>query len=204
MSDPEYMRWFEGKTLSTDWSSRFFRHWAGLFSARRDEPLDILEIGSWEGRSAIFFLRFFPNCTLTCVDTFAGSVEHGMREQWAQAVPEIERRFDANLAEFGARVEKIKSASTAALERLAQQGRRFDLVYVDGSHHSDDARADAFGAWPLVRQDGVVIFDDYEWTFFEDAARLPKQGIDDFLAAHRGEYVEVHRGYQLIVRRRGS
>ena len=36
----------------------------------------ILEIGSYEGRSAIFFLKFFSNSKITCVDTWSGSDEH--------------------------------------------------------------------------------------------------------------------------------
>jgi glycosyltransferase involved in cell wall biosynthesis/predicted O-methyltransferase YrrM len=198
----EYAHWYHGKALSTDWSSIYFQNWASLFAARRDQPLDILEIGSWEGRSAIFFLNFFGNATLTCVDTFAGSVEHSMREHWAKALPLIEERFDANLAEFGSRLEKIRSASAAALEKLASEERRYDLVYIDGSHKCDDARADAFGVWPMVRAHGIVIFDDYEWSFFDDPALLPKRGVDDFLAAHAGQYDEIYRGYQLVIQRR--
>jgi len=199
MSDPDFACWFEGKTFSTDWTSRFFSTWAALLGPRRDQRLDVLEIGSWEGRSAVFFLHYLRNCRLTCVDTFAGSVEHAMREKWAVALPGIEARFDANVAEFGARVEKIKAASSDALAMLAAAGRRFDLVFVDGSHHSADAQADAAGSWPLLRPGGVVIFDDYEWTFFPDEVDRPKRGIDTFLAAHSGQFRELLRDYQLII-----
>ena len=40
----------------------------------------ILEIGSYEGRSAIFFLTKFTNSTITCVDTWSGSDEHNKAE----------------------------------------------------------------------------------------------------------------------------
>ena len=36
----------------------------------------ILEIGSYEGRSAIFFLKNFSNSNISCVDTWSGSDEH--------------------------------------------------------------------------------------------------------------------------------
>jgi predicted O-methyltransferase YrrM len=201
--DLDLSAWFAGKRFSTDWTSRFFAQWAVLLEARRHELLEVLEIGSWEGRSAIFFLRFLENCRLTCIDTFAGNPEHHLRDKWRAALPQIEQRFDANLAEFGARVHKIKDTSLQALAGLAAAGRRFDVVLVDGSHHSADVLADATQCWPLVRDGGLVIFDDYEWTFFDDPVRHPRQGVDRFLASHAGHYRELHRGYQVIIEKVG-
>ncbi len=136
---------------------------------------------------------------MTCIDTFAGSVEHALRPHWAEALPGVEARFDANLAEFGGRVEKIKSTSIKGLAGLITQDRRFDLVYVDGSHHSADSQSDAVFSWPMIRDRGVVIFDDYEWTFFPTEIDRPKLGIDAFLSVHPGQYRVLHRDYQLII-----
>ena len=38
---------------------------------------DVLEIGSYEGRSAVFFNEFFNLKSFTAVDTWGGSDEHG-------------------------------------------------------------------------------------------------------------------------------
>jgi hypothetical protein len=53
--------------------------------------------------------------------------------------------------------------------------------------------------WPMVRPDGIVIFDDYEWKMLPDEIDRPKLGIDGFLAVHAGQYRALHRGYQLII-----
>jgi predicted O-methyltransferase YrrM len=197
--DSEFSEWFTDKSLTTDWTSRFFSLWASLLAPRRDEALEVLEIGSWEGRSAIFFLQYLKRCRLTCIDTFAGSAEHTLRPNWAAALPHVEERFDSNLAEFGARVEKIKSTSSLGLAGLLAENRRFDLVYVDGSHHSMDAQADAVFSWPMVRDRGIVIFDDYEWKLLPDEIDRPKVGIDAFLSVRKDQYCVLHRGYQLII-----
>jgi predicted O-methyltransferase YrrM len=197
--DEDYSAWFAGKALSTDWTSRYFPTWAFLLAPRRDEPLAVLEIGSWEGRSAIFFLRYLKNCTMTCIDTFAGSSEHFAVPRWKDALPYIEARFDSNLAEFGARVEKLKGKSTELLAQLVAHGRQFDVVYIDASHHSADVQSDASFTWPMVRERGIVIFDDYEWSLSEQEIERPKLGIDTFLRVREGTYRERHRGYQLIV-----
>src|SRR5215468_9910581 len=130
--------WFRDKEFTSDWSSGNFTLWRRVFSPLCGEPLRILEIGSWEGRSAIFFLNFFARATITCIDTFSGGTDHVA----AQAT-RIEKRFDRNLAPFGDRVEKIKGPSRQALTRLSAEGRRYDLAYIDGSHAREDVMADS-------------------------------------------------------------
>ena len=54
----------------------------------------MLEIGSYEGRSAIFFLRHFSNSTITCVDTWGRG---GSDEQKILDSKIVEKNFDTNL-----------------------------------------------------------------------------------------------------------
>jgi predicted O-methyltransferase YrrM len=190
--------WFAGKTFSTDWSSAHYPVWKSLLNGRRENIAAVLEIGSWEGRSAVFFLNYFPHCSITCIDTFQGSAEH-QKPEWAVHAPEAEHRFDTNLAEFGSRVEKIKASSVEALARLAIASRRFDLVFVDAGHRAADVFADAAMSWPMVVPNGIMIFDDYGWTLMPAEEDRPKRGVDAFLAAQAGQYRELHRGYQIII-----
>jgi predicted O-methyltransferase YrrM len=197
--DTDFSEWFTGKSFSTDWASQHFPVWASLLAPRRNEALEVLEIGSWEGRSAIFFLRYLGKCRMTCIDTFSGSPEHSRVPKWADALAHLEGRFDSNLAEFSGRVEKFKMASSRALARLLTEDRRFDLVYIDGSHRSCDVQADAVLSWSMLQHRGIVIFDDYAWSFFADEIDRPKLGIDTFLSVRPDQYRELHRGRQLIV-----
>jgi hypothetical protein len=136
------------------------------------------------------------------VDTFAGSVEHQAVPEWRSSVAGLESRFDRNTAAFGNRVEKVKATSAHALGRFAIERRRFDVAYIDGSHHSADVYADAVLTWPLLNDNAVVIFDDYDWPMMETPEERPKLGVDTFLGTVLGQYIELHRGYQLIVAKR--
>jgi predicted O-methyltransferase YrrM len=195
----DYSAWFVGKQFSTDWTTDKFPLFTSLLSGRRDKILNVLEIGSWEGRSAIFFLNFFRHCRVTCIDTFAGSAELIENPAWSKFIPDCERRFDANIAEYGPRVEKIKARSCEALVRLATEFRRFDFIYVDGGHHSTDVYTDAALSWPMLVRGGILAFDDYEWTLMSTEAERPKLGVNAFLAGQAGQYRELHRGRQIII-----
>ena len=194
-----FASYFERKSFSFDWTSSNFDVWVGLLTERRAEPLRILEIGSWEGRSAVFFLNFLPASKIVCIDTFSGGREHWLRKRLLAALPFIERRFDANLAEFSGRVEKRKAKSIDALGDLALDQRRFDLVYVDGSHAAIDVYRDALLSWAMLNPRGIMILDDYEWPEPLPERAKPRLGVDTFLATLAGGYKELHRGYQVII-----
>jgi predicted O-methyltransferase YrrM len=193
-----YRDWFRGKELTTDWTSGNFTLWRRVLSPLQGEPLRILEIGSWEGRSAIFFLNFFKRATITCVDTFGGGVEH---RRLAMEISAVEGRFDRNLGPFGSRVEKIKNESRDGLEWLEAQQRRYDLAYIDGSHMRDEVMADSRGVWSLVGPGGVIIWDDYRYGRNLPAEERPQPAIDAFLSEHDGAFRMLAKGYQVIIER---
>lgn len=194
--------WFADKNFTSDWTSGNFTLWRRMLSPWRGEALRILEIGSWEGRSAVFFLNFFPHATMVCVDTFGGSeAEHYVYERLADRIDGVEARFDRNLSPFGSRVEKMKSGSAAGLKRLAEEGRRFDLAYIDAGHRRDDVLADSRAVWALLDPGGVIIWDDYEWGTGLAPEERPQPGIDAFLAEHTGEYRLLAKTYQLAIER---
>jgi predicted O-methyltransferase YrrM len=205
LSKAEITEWEAGKTFTTDWAASHFFAWAELLHPLRQKPVRILEIGSWEGRSALFFLNYLPNSRIVCIDTFTGNVEHHLDPYFAELASKTESQFDANLAAVADRVEKIKGSSTRVLPELRVAGRRFDLAYIDGSHLAADVYSDALLTWPMMEPGGIVIFDDYEWDTVPEPLperEKPKLGIDMFLATLDGRYEELRRAYQLVVAKR--
>ena len=199
-SEAEAAGWFAGKTFGYDWTSSHFPTWARLLARYRDLPARVIEVGSWEGRSALFFVNYLPRSKLVCIDTFAGSEEHRAHpEAFANDLSEIERRFDANLAPFAERVEKRKAPSAVALAELGIDGRRFDIAYIDGSHRSADVYGDGVLAWSMLAPGGTMIFDDYEWEYMPEPRSNPKLGIDSFLRAFEGQYRIVHKAFQVAL-----
>jgi predicted O-methyltransferase YrrM len=84
------------------------------------------------------------------------------------------------------------------------QYQHFDFIYIDGSHVAKDVLTDACMAWPLLKLNGMMVFDDYMWGNPRDALHRPKIAIDAFTTIF-GETAEiVHVGYQLVVRKKGE
>ncbi|MBW7974274.1 class I SAM-dependent methyltransferase [Bradyrhizobium sp. BR 10289] len=185
--DP-YAHIFAGKEFRRDYVAGRTMVWSTLFSDMRDTTTRVLEIGSKEGRSALFWLAFFENAHLTCVDLF----------------PEQDGgRFDRNLAGYAERLRKIVGTSIKALGSLREENAVFDFIYVDGSHQRDDVMIDCLGAWRLLREGGVMLMDDYTWKPDNPDAERVAPAVDAFLAWH-GDAEVILRSHQVAVRKRPS
>jgi predicted O-methyltransferase YrrM len=188
MPTTSYSVWFEDGEFTSDWTSTHFDVWATLLEPVRGTAVDILEIGAFEGRSAIFFLEYLPQSRILCIDRFECDTEPG-----------YDQRFRRNVRRFGGRVEALRAESITALQSLLPNPRRFDLIYIDGGHARDDVLIDSLLCWRLLRIGGIMIWDDYELEITPYDG--PREAIDHALALYRGAFVELHRGAQVIIRK---
>jgi len=164
-----------------------------------------LEVGSFEGRSTVWIMEnmMVDGDYMLCIDTWKGGEEHGGEDMDA-----VFNRFRANVQ---AAREKtgIKSVghsrqnSTQGLaEELTEWSGTFDFIYIDGSHTAPDVLTDACMAWPLLKKDGLMVFDDYMWGNPRDALHRPKIAIDAFTNIFAEQCDIVHMGYQAVVRKK--
>lgn len=188
-----------GMAFTVDWFSKNIPVWESLFARLRGRPnLQVLEIGSFEGRSACWLLEHVltgEDASLDCVDTFEGSMEHEIDQIGTLGLLD---RFYENIKPWKTRVTVHIGRSETVLPGL---DKSFDVIYVDGSHTARDTLTDAVLAWRLLKVGGLMIFDDYEWVVFPQAELNPKLGIDAFLNAYIGWFIPVHVGYQVVVRK---
>lgn len=178
------------REFTVHWATDHFDNWQRLLGHLAGRPgLVALEVGCYEGRSACWWLENVltePSCRLYCVDP------------WPWTEP-IEERFDRNIADTGRgeQVLKLRGPSRKMLAMIPD--RSLDFAYVDGLHATIEVLRDALQVLPLLKPGGILIFDDYEWT--DGPGTLPKPGIDTFLTLAADQIEELHRGWQIIVRK---
>ena len=208
--------------FTRDWFSANIPAWDLIFAEQK--PRHILEVGSFEGRSACHTIErlaaLYPgSASLTCIDNWIGGQEHRDAGGFYQAVmSDAERRFDHNtrvaLEKVNNRVtlRKIKQNSRDALAQflVARPLAQFDLIFIDGSHEAPDVLADGVLAFPLLRVGGTLIFDDYIWSDQSpqqrDPLRMPKPAIDAFVNIYQRKIEFYHRLplWQLYLRKVAS
>jgi hypothetical protein len=196
-----YQKACENKTFSTDWFSFHIPVWSGLLNRYRDRSVKILEIGSFEGRSTVFFLEHCPLSHVTAVDSFF--LKAGM-DNWSGdiRVEDCETVFDRNMEPYAGRVTKITAQSARALNELWMSGQKFDIIYVDGSHDAEDCLSDSILAWRLLKPRGLMIWDDYLWELQSYGKSTPAWGLNAFLRVFSKEIDVRHARYQVAARKR--
>lgn len=183
-----------GYKFSTDGVSANAQIWSKHLAGFVAKPnIHALEIGSYEGRSALWFIAKVLTddaSTITCVDLFE---------------EDFESTFDHNVKASGKghKVIKLKGDSKSILRTLND---KFDFVYIDGSHVAKDVLVDAVLVWDILKPGGIIIFDDYGLRRSpaenQSPALIPRPAIDAFLTVFR-HYVDVlHQDYQVIVKKK--
>jgi len=171
---------------------------------RHAPPGDVVEIGSWWGRSAallVWLARRYRVGKLLCVDPWR--VENLM-----QGTPLVDaaaaqhdadealRIFEINLAplaqgdlnymrapsaEAAQRYAPGLSVTTEAFGQVSYEGR-IAVLHIDGNHSEREVRRDVEGWTPHVAPGGWIVFDDYEWAFGDG----PQVVADAWIAANEG------------------
>ena len=140
-----------------------------------------LEIGSFEGNSALFIAENFKDSKIYCVDTWSGHEQYYEGENFN----EIEKNFDFNIKDYS-NIIKIKNKSNTFFKE--NKDLEFDVVYIDGDHYHDQVLLDCINAWALLKKDGILICDDYIWSYFDDIKKNPCYAINTFLSEIKDSY----------------
>ena len=161
----------------------------------KNDIIEILEIGSWEGRSACFFINYFKNSTLTCVDTWEGSPEH-----FDNDIPDlnsVEKNFDKNVFEFQNRIIKHKMRSKMFFEA---NKLKFDFIYIDGSHYYDDVLNDVQKGFEVLKENSYMLLDDYDWNFYKNE-KNPVNAINLFLKLNKEKIKIIYISSQVLIQK---
>jgi predicted O-methyltransferase YrrM len=180
----------------------------------RKGPIEILEVGSWAGASAISWAAALKRLGLdghvTCVDPWlpyfdleaqSKSAGHYARMNEAAENGAIRKLFEHNIAAAGFCGIIVTKAgkSSEVLPGLPLQS--YDIVYLDGSHAFEDVLFDLREAKRLIRPGGIICGDDLELQLQDlDPAEVEaavSQGQDFVSSTETG--VDYHPGITLAV-----
>jgi hypothetical protein len=197
----------DGLQFTCDWTSHHFDNWRRWLQPLIGRPAYGCEIGSFEGRSAIFFLTEILNhkySSLICIDPWDWSEETQMlKNQVGSAIPinyrmdEVKDRFVLNLEAANVKQRAIVYAKSSrrAIPQLGDSS--LDFAYIDGSHLACRALEDGVLIWPKLKSGGILIWDDYLWQGNAEPppgwtvqTMRPKLGVDAWLQVYLGQYDE--------------
>lgn len=154
------------------------------------DNITALEIGSYEGRSAIWFLENVltgNNCGIICIDDFGGV---RLQKDLNLVTNHVKNRFLNNMKPYEGKYQLLEGKSQDIL-RNHDYREMIDIVYVDGSHRADDTMIDLINALHILRPGGVLFVDDYLWNYYRyPAHETPKPAVDAFSEIFK-DHIEI-------------
>jgi len=166
-----------------------------LIPIYKNKEFNYLEIGCFEGMATCWILKNFSKAQVFAIDTFEGGAEHKGMD-----LSRLKEKFIQNTKLWKDRVHLLIGRSIDIL-RTNRWEQFFDVIYIDGSHIACDVLSDAVLSWFLLKQGGLIIFDDYKWYGGESEIERPKLGIDSFLACFKNQYEILEKKYQIIIKK---
>jgi predicted O-methyltransferase YrrM len=184
--------------FTTDWFTPRIGQWKGHVRPCLPEgPVSWLELGSYEGRSAIWTLENFlqhPESSILCVDGWFGEYEKIFNKN-REAHPERHK------------ITKMKGDATEKLIWLCSREEiKFDGIYLDADHNGKSVLIQSALCSRLLKSGGVLIIDDYPLAldprYNKEWDKPIKTGADAFLDMWGHEFEKLHHSWQIILKKK--
>ncbi|GAB4274021.1 MAG: hypothetical protein Kow0013_28030 [Pararhodobacter sp.] len=139
--------------------------WVLDFQNRTEEPGGLVELGVFKGKSAILMGNFLREGEVfTAVDLFddietSDAADKG-EQVFFKSQSLTQAAFESNYLSFHKTLPRVVKGPTSVVTRhVAPNSARF--VHIDAGHTYELVREDCASARTVLRENGVVVFDDY-------------------------------------------
>ena len=179
-----------------DWFSKNIPIWKFIFKKESvySRKINYLEIGTFEGRSALFIAENIKDAYINIVDPFSSY------DELINTDPKLTfKTFTRNTIFFKHRIKINKTTSDIFFNK---NKKKFDLIYVDGAHDKKSVTKDAINSFKYLNKNGIIIFDDFLWSCY--SKRLYNNPINALLMFLRNNHFKIeilYINYQLIIKK---
>jgi predicted O-methyltransferase YrrM len=163
--------------------------WEHILSPLKKQVNTCLEIGALYGGSSVYILEELcknPNSHHYIMDINTNEY------------------IENNIEPYGDKVTFIKGESNDSIKTFNHYGKTkefLDFVYIDGNHMSRYVLEDAVNSFYCLKDHGLMIFDDYEWTCSKTHIDDPKPAIDAFMILYADKIKVLFINQQVIIRK---
>ena len=144
-----------------------------------ERPIRYLEIGALYGANVISVANSYgihPESELHCIDPW---IKYNEYNEYSNHNDIYEACLE-NINKSG-QSDKIRIHRGFSNEEVPKfLDNYFDIIYIDGNHEPEFVMEDAVLSFRKLKNDGIMIFDDYGWGG-ED---LTQSGIDGFIKGY--------------------
>ena len=193
-------------TFTSDWFSNNLARWNTIvvpYLRSLKKPLKAMEIGVFEGRSALWTLENIltdRKSQMWLVDNFTRKNEKNVG-CWQNLLKNLKSYRKNHPDQPFDKIMVCKGHIPDVLRSEDVKSQKFDFIYIDVHGTSKDFLEQAIMAWPMLSPGGMMVIDDYTSNREHDGACM-KQGVDAFLDLYSKELEVRHMSWQVVLVKR--
>jgi len=132
----------------------------------REDAKCVIELGSWFGNGSTAFICFkAPKANVICIDTWLGSWELLVNDEWVNKCQNSYEQFIFNQWKNKDRVIPMRVDTVNGLYTCKDHNIEPDLIYFDSGHKYEHVRAEVSAAYKLFPK-AVFVGDDCDEEVF--------------------------------------
>ena len=165
---------------------------------------NILEINDDKGYVTKWFLNNLCNnkkSLIISIDSWNKSEEYKNYK-----ITINEHIFNKNINNSGRelQVNKMKMNTDNAIKIIKNNNKTekiFNIIYIDASYFNESLMSNCVLAFELLEDNGIMIFDDYNWDDINNEFFYTKITIDSFLYTFKTKITILNNKYQIILQK---
>ena len=164
----------------------------------QNKPVKVLEIGTHEGQSTVWMLE---NLCQLSGSTFTSVDPYCVDDTTSPVDSETYKRFSHNInlcTEFD-KFNQFIDYSHNIMPKLIEEKKIYDIIYLDGSHLTEDVLQDAIHSHQMIQSGGIILFDDVGFDENRQDGIMP--AIKQFLAEHPDKYKVLLKEWQWMIQK---
>jgi FkbM family methyltransferase len=176
----------------------FTQNWSGsLYNFLKnyktpEQPQLCVEIGSFEGRGSIYIhdkLCGNPESRLICIDPWED--HYTLKKEFSDIDHFFKGQYNTFLNNTGHLPKIIPKRGYSYQVIQTLENNTVDFVFIDGDHSPEGVYTDAKLMFPKIKKEGVILFDDYNWT--HNGLKCG-DGIDRFILEFKDNIEIIFKG----------
>ncbi len=177
-----------------DFFSNYFNVWNKFLSELN--RIKYLELGTFEGRSALFVSEL-KNCEqIVCVDPY---IEYPESEKYEFKMSDVFNSIDQNLKKI--KNKNINLIRKKSDEFFKENEEKFDVIYIDGYHQYDYVKRDFLNSFNCLKKNGILICDDFLWFKYKEKNNNPIIAILDCYYQYKKDLEVLFVSNQIIFKK---
>ncbi len=177
-----------------DFFSNYFNIWNKFL--HKFKKFHYLELGTFEGMSALF-VNELKNCDkIVCVDPY---IDYARSKKYEFSMIDVFESLDQKLNKL--KKKKIKLIKKKSDDFFIENKQFFDVIYIDGDHRYEFVKRDFINSLSCLKKDGILICDDFLWFKFENKNENPINAILDCYYHQRKKLKVIFVSNQIIFKR---